>query len=567
MGLPDCQYPLLSRSGNALVQIASQGGQTIPSPGLYALGRAPSGAFFGPAISTLSPVQVTYLDRFRHKVMLRNTALTFNDFWGRVILHETLADECVLDAVLSLGALDQAWDQDKATHKSSSIGRPRRRNQAVFDYSSPSPSLSSSSLCYREAVRHYSQSVRTLHNRLRVVSASGSSQRVAELQRLVPILTMLYCLFEWLHGDENAHDRLLANGLSMAMGDEPPPRMLVDSPGCGSAGVVGDACDTAFGTSAAGYLEKPEDARSLIVRWIILSWIQWPAPFTSAAAVARYYAMHVGRGRNVVDLTSLPAAPATLADDDYEVTCGMFMKVVTLVTLWFVCLRAEGVGEAIMAAVAGVEGPVLDRLRDEQHSLENWVQAWKATLSTRAAAEADAMGRMLLTEMVFGCETLRFMIQVGVPPREGAAARSVPTAHRIMDEVERRVGVKSVLGEVGLGECGPTALTLVCRECRDMAVRARALTVCRWASKARALWDEKGSIMGSCALAALEEKSRDAATGEIPRESQWQWVRAAWAGGHGLLDVTFRSVTADSAGRFQYKTSRLATADFGFGPS
>lgn len=497
-------------------------------------------------------------------MMLRITFLTFNDFWGRVVLHETLADECVLDAVLSLGALDQAWDHDRATRNYRGFGAGQRTETSL--------ACASSSSCYRDAVKHYSRSVQRLHRRLKAVSALApesrhqieggeSTQAATEVRQLVPVLTMLYCLFEWLHGDECAHDRLLSNGLSMAMGDALLP-VGTNGSTTGRNTQLSRALVDVAGTSSGRFFEQSEDASSLLVRWIVLSWIQWPAFSTSAAAVARDYDLHAGRGR--IDLMSLPPPPATLAERGYESVGGMVVKLVTLVTLWFMRLRVDGVDDAVTAAVAGKEGAVLDRLREEQHRLEEWVCEWEVALSGKAAVETNSIGKMLLKEFLFGFETLRFMVQVGVPGSE-AEARSVLTAHRIMDDIEARVRVNSALGKVGLGECEPTPLGLICRECRDMEARARALTVCRWASQApRALWDAKGSMIGSNALAALEEQSRDGTTGQVARESQWRWVHAAWADGHELLEVTFRSVVPDDGGQFRYRTSRLATVDYGF---
>ncbi|KAH7033689.1 uncharacterized protein B0I36DRAFT_383499 [Microdochium trichocladiopsis] len=580
MGLSDCQYPLLSQPRELPPQPVRQAHRVLPPLAAYALARAPSTAYFGPAIARLSPPQVAYLDRFRHKVMLRITSLTFNDFWGRVILHETLNDDCVLEAVLSLGALDLAWDQANTTGKPTS---PHAENGSQLSLQS------SSSACYREAIRHYSRSVTRLHSRLRALAESSSSQSSSHgehasdnVQELVPILTMLYALFEWLHGDEVAQDRLLRNGLLMVKAQE----------------ALGSKTDEASehqdlaqplvypweptGLGGGDFFNRAEDAGSLMIRWIVLSWLLWPGASTSAAAVVRYYNRKIANGEAQLDIASPPPPPTSLAESSYETVCGMALKVVTFVTLWFARLRVDGADEATMAAVAGEEGPVLDRLRVEQRALETWVRDWAAVLSAKLATERDPIGKVLLTEFLFGCKTLTFMIQVGLPfpvadplsspgskqqpERQGQdlETRSTRTAHAVMDEVEKRVRARRALGEVGLGECSPGALALVCRECRDIGVRARALTICRWGAQANALWDEKGSMIGTCALAALEERSRDPTTGLVPRSSQWQWIHAEWTSDHECLAVTFRSVTRDEAGEFRYKRMQLLAANFGY---
>jgi hypothetical protein len=151
------------------------------------------------ALVDFVPENFVYFDLFRSKIVYQLGGQVHADFWARIVLRESMRDECVRQAAVAIGALAQAMfvpTESEAsplsdmTHPTNPFGHGRLN------------------MHHRAAIRAYISAVSHCSERLRRREHERSP-------RSFIIITLLLLAFELLEGNMVAADGLLKNSISL----------------------------------------------------------------------------------------------------------------------------------------------------------------------------------------------------------------------------------------------------------------------------------------------------------------------------------------------------------------
>ncbi|KAF9774468.1 hypothetical protein IL306_007546 [Fusarium sp. DS 682] len=142
-----------------------------------------------PRASSFEASELRYFEMFRYQMAHDFAYTPCTLFWNRIIPREAMQDECVRSSVLSIGALVL------------SLQRFGPKFPAAFPGKFSDPA-------HQAAIRYHSKAVSTLQERMK-----ASFETIS--RRTVLINMFLLFLFELLHGNTKAADRMLISSVEL----------------------------------------------------------------------------------------------------------------------------------------------------------------------------------------------------------------------------------------------------------------------------------------------------------------------------------------------------------------
>ncbi|KAH7021367.1 uncharacterized protein B0I36DRAFT_354031 [Microdochium trichocladiopsis] len=491
------------------------------------------------------PNAAIYFDRFKAQAArYRSATNESDDFWFRTLLRETAHDKGILAAVLSLGALAQAFG-NAAEHVSLFS-----LNCAILP--------DSQQTSYRDAVKYYSLSISRLRQRLEnpeLLHEEPSPKDTAPAKqytsRSVLISSILYSAFELMHGNSYTADCIVAKSMSILRtmilhGKQLTLPALADLTLQDKAEAprqdvpyiqISRSCDD----------EGIEEAEWLLVRRAVLGALYAPMRPLSRDVICRLPGLNFLAGSSPPPIN---ASPMTFWK--------LYFRWVPLAALWYVragSVRLPVPGERLSGAheqehaikQAGLleEEPWASLLR-EREALSEQVIAWETAVHAKLTTTLTTEESSILLQILPNCKNLRYqfltLFDSIMNPEKRAEMRTlaceiIDIGEKVFEALpgitEGRDEMRESLSAVGV---------LMSQNCRESSnVRRRALKLCKRLIDSQSRWDAKGLVMGISKLMELEEEGRDFEEDMIPVHAQWDWTNATWNDAYTELDVLYTS--------------------------
>ncbi|KAH7020847.1 uncharacterized protein B0I36DRAFT_387683 [Microdochium trichocladiopsis] len=518
----------------------------------------------------LDPSSTLYFDYFKYVVVsqLGTQADDPTGFWSATVLCECVRDPPALDAVISIGALSRAG-REVLDHASG----PRGEIGPV-----------SSSTHYAPAIQYYTKAIATFRQR---IDQPGSDKTVPP--RTLLVYTILFSIFETLHGNTTAFDYLVANGLRSLHMLRRRRRVLE------GADVYDDAeCFlTRTATWNAIYSPMypqtrrvlasiasegellllgpaPPDSRSVSVKGFWRTWWQFVTRAVLWHLRVQSFLDRVEerRRRRRGRRQDMGARGDGDADDDDE--------------------HDDNNNSTNSKRRAGLEDPAaeaatLAQLQEEQRLLVSRSNLWisstqarlddateraaaatttKAKRGNRAAYQAEVeASRRILTNMMFGLKVCHLAHCRALDQSETAwstqacldeCGAALDLAQDLVAELTAARASTSSGGSQGsiMSDGLLIGLLHLARDCRDSGVRWRAFALAQQLVLRPSTRHVKSFVLGTWACLQAEERGRergrDGGTGRIPRSHWYDWTGASWDEA-GALHVTITTKEPDPA--------------------
>lgn len=516
---------------------------------------------FSHLVSALEPLSALYFDYFRQVVV--SQLCTQSDgptgFWSTTLLCECTRDASALDAVIGIAALSRA------------------RHEALYHSSFPAfhggvPGLLSSAH-YAPAVQHYSKAIAGF--RQRITTPAGAYGRVSP--RTLLVYTMLFSVFETLHGNTSAFDHLVANGLRLfhgaLVGDRASPRR----------GSLTTPCQSLNDSDVY-------EAECFLTRTATWSALFSPMYPQSRRVLARIVSKSsVVRGELLLGLPP-PDRVRTSVKDFWR----LWWQFITRAVLWH--LRARTVlqvldqSQEVDAQTHGdshddnddddrgrsenenpYEAVTRAQLEEEQRLLTArsslWMSETRARLDeiTHPSGSSDggnvsrdietlANERILIT-MIFDIQICHLSGCFALDSSESAwsSQSCLDKCNAALDVAQDIVADLTDPGSHSDSKTPPTrepimsdglliGLLQLSRECRDRHVRWRAFGLAKRLVSRGSTQHVRSLVLGTWACMQAEEKAREpAGTGRIPLSDRYDWTAAQWVGDSCALHVVVTS--------------------------
>jgi hypothetical protein len=426
------------------------------------------------------------------------------EFWLRSILRESVVDGCILNAVLAIGALAHAQDENTSS-------------QPLFQMSLSSSSLSSH---YRQAVRYFTKAISELRSRINDASQT-------RILRTILISTVLFSFFEALQGNTAAVDKLTGQGILLLK--EVILNLAASHNGSRVAHLVDD--------------QGVQEAGLFLIRnatWNVMYSPLYPCQEASILQL----------GCSPIELLPLP--DSTYDTEDFNIT---WWQVVNLAGIWKI-----GIDRLLMN---GITEPTMQKSQHELKRLLSIVQLWEMAAWDRMIEQKDAEVRLILMRLSIGAKALHAMMTCALdltgagwdtPENSGLEVVQLCLAPVQMATADTR----SIMYDATLA-----GISKITQTARDKGVRFGAMEAWKRLLNRHSSWDMKSIFMGTSALVDAEEAHRDA-NGHIPFRARYEWTGGSWNKDHTEFQVTLTSVLKDDEGKQHRKVVLLRPSDFHF---
>ncbi|KAF4471277.1 transcriptional regulatory [Fusarium albosuccineum] len=137
---------------------------------------------------------VTYFDAFRNQLSQSNDGFYYSGFFARIIMEESLLDECIRQSVLAIGAL---------THAAMLAAQEPYQSNNIRTMTSTPPRFADEH--HQESLRYYAHALTRFRDRMQ------TDHQVSH--RWILIMTLLLVVYEILQSDFETADRLLDCGV------------------------------------------------------------------------------------------------------------------------------------------------------------------------------------------------------------------------------------------------------------------------------------------------------------------------------------------------------------------
>ncbi|KAH7018570.1 uncharacterized protein B0I36DRAFT_435850 [Microdochium trichocladiopsis] len=516
--------------------------------------------------ASLDPLSTLYFDYF--KCVVVSQLCTQPDgptgFWSTTLLRECTHDLSVLNAVIGIGALSRARHE--------ALYRPSLQGQNGV------PEVLASAH-YTPAVQHYSKAIASFRQRINTTA----SHEVVPARTLL-VYTILFSIFETLHGNTSAFDHLVANGLRLFHGrllgnHASPHRDRLVSPRAPDDSDVYDAecfltrtatwsaifspmypqsrqvlaSMAAQSSSAKCELllgPPPPDRKSVSVKGFWQTWWQF---------ITRAVLWHL-RARTILDQMEQRQKVDTHTDDgNYNNN------------------NNNNYGESNVDLEDPIAAVTLAQIEEEQRLLVArstlWRSETKARLdeivcsgTTKGNCARDAQiqaDKRILTMMIFDVQICHLSGCFALDSSEDAWSTQscLDECNAALDVAQDIVadltGPSSDAHESIMSDGLLIGLLQLARECRESRVRWRAFGLALQLVLRPSTRHVKSFVLGMWACIQAEEKARERGTGRIPMSHRYYWTAASWDEGRCALHVTITSREPETPGEVRKQESLL----------
>ncbi|KAH7311262.1 hypothetical protein B0I35DRAFT_62716 [Stachybotrys elegans] len=451
----------------------------------------------GGLYESLNPSSILYYDFFKTVVVCQLSGQPDgpSGFWSNTLLRECTLDSRVVDAVVAIGALCRA--RFDGVHP-----EPHHRLQQLGSLSCRH---------YYLALQYYTRSLADFRRRIEADTCCPIPPRT------LLIFTMLFSIFEILHGNTNACDNLIANGLRMFSNQLYMLTMKKQQP---------------HKTAPKPLDDEIHDAEFFLARTAT-----WSAIFSPMYPRSR---VTIASMTNLYRLGSFPPDRKAASVQDFW---RMWWHFVTMAVIWHLRVRS-------ITAQGPLEDSVYSELQQEQQMLLERTQLWANETQGRLdEVSNDQRAKHVLAMLVFEIRICYWSGYYALDPSETAWQSCKQDCIHILDRAQETVdelllndGYELIVSDGLL-----IGLLQLARECRDSTVRFRSLELSKRLITTNSTWHVKSFVMGTTACLAAEEMGRDPDTGHIPMPHRYDWTDGFWND-----DFTELHTILTSKGKNQY---------------
>lgn len=479
-----------------------------------------------PLHASLNPSSGVYFDFFQTIVVPQLSRQPDGPagFWSGTLLRECRLDSCVMDAVVGIGALSRARHDGlhpAPHHKLQKFGPLSCRH-------------------YYTALQHYTRAIAKFGRRIKAIAQAAISPRT------LLVCTILFSIFELLHGNTHAFDHLIANGLQtfrnkhllstnkrqQQIQHQPVQQQHQQQPRAIAPTTLDDA--------------EMYDAECFLARTAT-----WSAIFSPMYPRSRHIMA------SMTSLYELGALPPDRQGSSVGEFWRRWWQFVTMAVIWH--LRVQTIrGQNRLGDSVDAELRKEQRLLLERTSL--WADETQARLD-EITGDNDHFSRHILTMLVFEIRICYWSGYYALESSEMAWQSCKDECSKILDmacdtvaELTTTMRYESLVSD-GL----MIGLLQLARECRDWTIRSRALDLAKRLIMPSSTWHVKSFVLGVTACVAAEEKGRDGVTGHIPLSERYDWTDGSWNDNFTELHVTITSRDEYQHGRYKQKQMVLGS--------
>ncbi|KAF4471278.1 hypothetical protein FALBO_1811 [Fusarium albosuccineum] len=458
--------------------------------GLDLLGKL----YIQPRATTLEEGEVPYFDMFRHQMAHDFAYTPCTLFWNRIIPREAMSDECVRSSVLGIGAL---------------ILSLRRLGPEPLVGLSREPSDATHQL----AVQYHTKAISTLHARMQ-----RNFQTIS--RRNVLINMFLLFLFELLHGNTKAADRMLTSSVELLRQKKDQLVEEVNSK-------YPSQPQPLF--TAASNDEGLDQAERILPRLQVFFSLNTP-----------FFPLQ----RNC--WSRLPAHPMPSSvpsvDADFVVFGGLWNSFITRAVIFVV--------KAMQQATTPREDALSHkRLLNHRATFLRQLREWEKVIVQRCEKETSFVQQRTIKIFHIGQKVVFILLNCCLDPTEMSydgfepVFRDIMTmTHSLAEEVKPVSRIETVLDIYVL-----PVLNFVSQKCRNRQIRQDALDTFEKMISGMGGWEARASLLARRKLMALEEQGRTL-VGDIPADARYTWNEASWNESESALQVAFTKAILDEFG-------------------
>ncbi|WYZ35212.1 hypothetical protein EsH8_I_001488 [Colletotrichum jinshuiense] len=443
---------------------------TLPNPDscnsqLVLLSQAPRSISSLPKIFNKDGI---YFDYFRHQVSTNLAGYYTSPTWSQLIVGEGLQDDCIHHSILAVGALMRSTSHDVKS------GSPRKRPLLPV---SDRPFVTE----HREvALRHHVKAVTSLRERIGSMAASSP--------QTVVVTTLLLVIFELVQGEVRIAEQLLNSCLGVLKD------FITMFEGKANSD-HGNSRDTEF-----------DDMEHVLPCIAAMS-------HASQSLQPRRRYLHPLK----INLESEFHNPGSEPISKFFISWGRFFT-----------FAISFIGNTTDAAAEGISLDTLRRLTLHQQTFLTHLQKWRSIIQYYAQSpKVDHATKKGLRIAQIHWLLLHITLTCCLDPTEVAydafeiELRDLTTqCVSLYRDCVSHPRPTSVL----LGQGLILPLCTVVRACRNHDIRMTALQALQEIPSSMVAWDVVATMDGVLGALLLEETGRDA-TGFVPPESRWFWLR------------------------------------------
>jgi Fungal Zn(2)-Cys(6) binuclear cluster domain len=468
----DCRYLPLKSKHNDMGHYEKRTRQILPATATK-LCMMPSS--LQQSYCNLEPGASIYFDFFRDQVTLMDQDVEMTDFWLRTVLRASHRDESITYATTAIGALAR-------TRKHS--GGPCFRD--------PDLPNQEGSVHYCAAIKYYNKAIAAFRRYM----ASSKSE---DANRTILIITVLFVIFEILHGNNRAADALTATGI-----------LLLKDKILHSVSVSG-----ASRSSLAGLI----DDQGVVEAELFLT---RSATICSKASYLAPYAHADGRKALLMIPSSglnIPRPPS--ADANIKTFALQYLNAVALILIWHTRVRAH-------KQMGIYNHPECSRQQKNLlNGLTRWIEAFEAQLKKRHAIHVlhYLEWQLILTKFAYVIVYCELDPTGSLWESMGPyCAELIPRFRAHLDaelmNQSRPGGSLISIDTTSMWGIFVTAGINVATECRNRSVRLALIDLCKIATKDSFLQHLHLRVMATALFIDAEEEGRDNA-GVLPMSSRY----------------------------------------------
>lgn len=449
--------------------------------------------------TSFSQTDVAYFDLFRHRLIFDLGGDFLIDFWARIVLRESMRDECVKRAVIALSAL---------AHGLFFTTEPRLQcDNRISPFLIRPWTGTPFNIQHGVAIRSYLSAISLCSKRIRE-GAYISSPRSAL------IITIILVSFELLQGNINVVDRLIKSAI-----------LLLKK----STQLLGQPQESPGKALRHGTNNKEEDMDQL---GYMLPCLSVMSGFTNLCNSQHEL------------LTLLPTSPKCGFPDlsgksvpkamgiwiDFHTQALVFIKKV----LWKNCHNIHYDHQELKAS------------RDV---LLVVLQKWGEWLHTSHAKEKDAVCRRALSVTKVHHAMITMFMHCCLDRSDMSYDHFEPQLRYILTASIALMSEHKASSKIPFTCSGHLAppLCLGAAKCRNWELRAQFMKAIAKLPRREGPWDPTTQILGLTGQARLEDAGRDA-EGFLPSTSRWLWTGASWDLDHHQLFAQYTRIVPDTNG-------------------
>ncbi|KAH7231775.1 uncharacterized protein BKA55DRAFT_523994 [Fusarium redolens] len=486
----ECQYSGLDPQPGC--PVVSQQRTILPKPNVSGL-EVTGKLYMQPRATSLEPSEVPYFDMFRYQMRQDFASTHCTLFWNRVIPREAMRDDCVRSSVLGVGALILSF---------------RRLGSEPF----LGPFGETGDKAHQSAIRYHARAIKGLQDRMQRGFHTIS-------RRNVLINMFLLLLFELLHGNTKAADRMLSSSVELL-------RQRKDQ-------LLEEVSSQYRPQRQPLYLavsndEGLEEAEIILPRLQVFCSLNSPFFPLQKRCWAR--------------LQSRPTPSAVPSPTTSFGELGAMWNSFTTRAVVFVV-------KAMQELVASGHTRDLEPYLDHQAAFLQQLGQWEEAILQRYEQETNAIQLQTLKVFHMGQKVVFILLNCCLDTTELGYDKFGHVFQDIIDTTHALAPVSRGMSriEVILDIYFLPVLNFVSQKCRDTAVRQEALDLFEKMTSSMGGWEARASLLARRQLMALEERGRTA-TGEIPADSRYIWSDATWNESQSALEVVFTRASPNPFG-------------------